>query len=295
MKAMGTVRLPAFKAALAKQKLKSKWFITSDKDAVIMSVKPQEERIVPHLPSQKTFLRQAAHLAITRRGVVVLINCDLHMCADALALARSHGASLSSEPGSIRSYDSIAELQEPVTETTSVLPRLFAAMQLKSREDDPPPPPTSAPVMPFEGPPSPAERRISDYLTIRNDKTLPSWCAVRDGIVHVRRLDLDSVRVIAGAMERSILLQQYESGAYRLHEQATWINERVRVSFSRDPLMVGDAHTKLKRDLGLSCFFHSCRVRRRTGWRAFPGSASTVFWHPILLSWTRLWCGARAR
>jgi len=227
MKAMGPVRLAGLRKAISSSLLKNKWYVSGDKNALTMSLRPRDEPIVPHLPSQLPFRRLASHMTVTRRGVIVLVNCDLEACLEPLALARSHAGDIEVDAAVVPPVfgDGDGLQQGP-------LRKLVARLGLGAA-GRPPLAPLPVSAMPFEGPAAArAEvglRRVSDYLTVKVRRSLDGWCALEDGTLAIKRLDLDSVRVIAGAMERSIELQVQEGAADRLHAEAAWLNERVRV------------------------------------------------------------------
>ncbi|KAA0161796.1 hypothetical protein FNF31_03582 [Cafeteria roenbergensis] len=231
MKAMGQVRLPTLRNAIMSHSLSQEWFATSDKNMLTLSLRPREEQLVPHLAMQKPATRLASHLCITRRGVVVLVNCDLEECKEPLALAVAHASPLEVESGpAMSSAATAATAFETAQAPSGGVQRVLRMLGVGPR---PPPAPSSSPlpVMPFEGPAAVSNmelRRISDYMTVEVRRSLEGWCALEEGTLVVKRLDLESVRVIAGALEQSILLQVYEGGADRLHAEAAWLNERVR-------------------------------------------------------------------
>ncbi len=250
MKAMGQVRLPTLRNAIMSHSLSQEWFATSDKNMLTLSLRPREEQLVPHLAMQKPATRLASHLCITRRGVVVLVNCDLEECKEPLALAVAHASPLEVESGpAMSSAATAATAFETAQAPSGGVQRVLRMLGVGPR---PPPAPSSSPlpVMPFEGPAAVSNmelRRISDYMTVEVRRSLEGWCALEEGTLVVKRLDLESVRVIAGALEQSILLQVYEGGADRLHAEAAWLNERVRVRAPalalcvQNPLLAGGA------------------------------------------------------
>ncbi len=132
---------------------------------------------------------QASHVAVSKRGPIVCVNCDLSHAADIISAAHSTS---SSTP--------LKESEGTLERTLLCAPAAFYC------------PPRSYHHL-FEHtwadvliphcvclrPPPRLTSRAPD-VTLTVDPTLPTWCAQKDGELLIRRLDVDSVRVLSSAL-----------------------------------------------------------------------------------------------
>ena len=236
MLATGPVRLSGLRAALKQLPTGRRWVESGDKDLMVLSLKPRDVPIDPSMPEQHLAGSLASHFCVSRRGVVVLMNCEPSSCNDILSLVGTHAAPLaaSKTSGSRPTFAEYLYTHEPAGPRALEPPRywLYELVRQSVFALIPSLAPSSSVGLPpsVSGKDDLGTRRIRDMITIHVDKTMEDWCTMESGQISLRRLDPEGVHLIASALTQSILLQQCETEVDKLFAEATWLNERVRVS-----------------------------------------------------------------
>jgi hypothetical protein len=236
MLATGPVRLNGLRAALRALPAGRNWVESGDKDLMVLSLKPKDPPIDPAVPEQQPASSLASHFCVSRRGVVVLFNCDPASCHDVLSLVGTHGAPLAAAKtsGARPTFAEYLYTHESTAPRTLDPPRYWLSELV--RQSVFALIPSLAPSASVGLPPSVSPKdelgtkRIRDMISVNIDKTMDEWCSMEGGQISLKRLDADGVHLIASALTQSILLQQFEGEVDKLFAEATWLNERVRVS-----------------------------------------------------------------
>ena len=163
----------------------SRWYGSLDRDTALFSLRPsgegapeRRERVVP------------SHVAVTRRGVVVFVNTDISDAVYFLEVLRSvvatEGMLLDAPPGPSPHYTA-----EAATTTGAAVLGLPAD--------------AGAPI------PGGYVSRAREFTTLLVQPRQAAWVAqVAPGLVAVKKLDLDTVRVLTHALSSSVVLQRHE-------------------------------------------------------------------------------------